>query len=429
MVEACKQSDHRSSGPRPRRRTPRTWLVAALLVGTVWLLAIAPAMAQTPRAGAAAAGPRDYRSNNFYLHTDLSPDDAQELLKRLEHMLGLIAGYWGRRPSGVIEMYVVDKLSNWPPGTLPAEGVAKVREGAGVTVSQRAVVGNQFISKAVVYSVADRGTPQHEAVHAYCSQTFGSTGPTWYSEGMAEMGQYWREEEKGVLIHPGVLEYLQNSEPKSLVSIVDLTQVTGDSWQNYAWRWGLCHLLANNPNYAPRFRPLGLAMLTGQPATFEQVYGPMAAEISFEYLFFMEHICQGYRADLAAWDWKKKFTPSNTSTRLFTANVQANRGWQPTGLTVESGKTYDYVVTGGESKLEAKGEEITADGLADGKGRLMGIVMKDFKLGKPFPLGVRGALNSSEEGNLYLRVQDDWSSLGDNSGRLTVKLRLQPEPK
>ena len=54
---------------------------------------------------------------------------------------------------------------------------------------------------------------------------------------------------------------------------------TGDSWQNYAWRWALCHLLETNPNYTKKFRPLGLGMLMKQPVSFEQTYGDVADQI------------------------------------------------------------------------------------------------------------------------------------------------------
>ena len=67
-----------------------------------------------------------------------------------------------------------------------------------------------------MYAVADRGTPQHEAVHAYCGQNFGRTGPVWYSEGMAEMGQYWRVGESRVHCHPQAVKFLRRSKPKTL---------------------------------------------------------------------------------------------------------------------------------------------------------------------------------------------------------------------
>ena len=39
-------------------------------------------------------GVREYSSKNFLLHTDLSPDEARELLTRLENMLVLVSGYF-----------------------------------------------------------------------------------------------------------------------------------------------------------------------------------------------------------------------------------------------------------------------------------------------------------------------------------------------
>ncbi len=206
-------------------------------------------------------------------------------------MLTLISKYWGRPPAGVIECNVVRDLSRWPAGRLDPEGVAKIQEEAGVTLTQTLTLGGQKVAaKAVVYAVAKSGVAQHEAVHAYCGQSFGTCGPLWYAEGMAEMGQYWRPGEASVRIHPIVLEYLQNTRPQSLNDIVNThsaRNLTGDSWQNYAWRWALCHLLANNTNYRDRFRPLGLGFLTEQKVSFEETYGPMAKEISFEYLFFV----------------------------------------------------------------------------------------------------------------------------------------------
>ena len=264
-----------------------------------------------------ATGPRDYRSANFLLHTDLPKDEADELLKRLETMIGLISKYWGRPNRQPLECFVVRDLGAWPPGVFPPEGLAKIEEGAGVTLTQTRVIRgtDEIVSaKAVVYAVANRGIPQHEAVHAYCGQNFGHTGPIWYSEGMAEMGQYWRAGESRVNCHPEAVRYIRNTEPKSLNAIVNAREITGDSWENYCWRWALCHLLANNPNYYDRFRPLGLGLLVNKPdATFESVYGSMSKEISFEYLFFLQHFDLGYEVTLTAWDWKTKFRRATNS--------------------------------------------------------------------------------------------------------------------
>ena len=372
-----------------------------------------------------AQGPRDYRSKNFLVHCDLSEDEAKQLLSELETMLSLISRYWGKPNRQMIEMYVAKNVNNWPKSVLQQmdpSGINSMAGGGGVTVGITATAGAQRYTKSTVYCTAERGVPKHEAVHAYCQQTFGTTGPLWYSEGMAEMGQYWRTDDSSVNCEDYVLDYLRKVQPKSLNDIVNpAVEITGDSWQNYAWRWALCHLLANNSNYQARFRPLGLAYLTNQNITFEQVYGPMADEIIFEYLFFLNHMERGYRVDLCSWDWTARFSRLLTG-RATKTKVKAAAGWQPSRMLLEAGQKYDFSVSG-QWKLGKDSESLTADGKADGSGRLVGVIFKDFKLSEPFELGDYGTFEAPESGQLWLRCRDDWGSLADNDGEMEVTLR------
>lgn len=377
---------------------------------------------------AAPAAIADYRSPHFLVHTDLSALEAKELLIRLERMLKLVSGYWGKPPVGVIECFVVKDLKNWPEGSLEPAGLASIASGGGLTITDGYVLGQKVMMRARVFSGADHGTPQHEAVHAYCGQTFGSTGPVWYSEGMAEMGNYWIEGEKSVKIHEGVLEYLQKSKPQTLAEIVNAnSKQTGDSWQNYAWRWALCHLLANNPNYSDRFRPLGLALLAKQPgASFEQTYGSMAREIQFEYSFFLKHLSMGYRVDLCAWDWKKKFVPLKGAATV-SSKINSAQGWQASSATVAADTEYEYSATGAWA-LSKAGKAVNADGEGKGEGRLMGVILEDFTLSEPFELGAYGTFTPPSSGKLYLRCQDAWNELADNKGMITVRLKPKGGP-
>lgn len=371
----------------------------------------------------APAKPRDVRSAHFMLHTDVSDRQAKILLDTLETMIVLVSNYFGRLPVGIIECYVVRDLQQWPPGVIPPEAVAKIAEPAGVTLSVR--LGN--IAKSVVYSCDKVGVVQHEVIHAYCQQTFGDTGPTWYAEGLAEMGQYWRKDLLAVEIDPVVINYLKNSPPKKMLDIVAAGQITGDSWQAYAWRWALCHLLASNPNYAGRFKALGIALMTRQPGvSFESVYGPVAREISFEYDFFVQHLDNGYRSDLCAWQWGRKFQYLPNQGYV-TAKVAARYGWQATGVKLAAGQSFDYAAKD-TWRLQAGGNELTADGDANGQGRLVGILMKDFALSEPFELGSRGTATASQEGDLYLRCRTPWHQLADNDGALRVYLRKSAAP-
>ena len=385
-----------------------------------------------PRGKATAAevvpGVRDYSSKNFLLHTDLAPNDAKELLTRLETMLILVSRYFGKPNSQVIEMNVVEDQTHWPAGSIHPDAIASIEGKAGITLSvtlgQRNGLGQTRITaaKSIVWAVADRGTPQHEAVHAYCHQAFGRTGPTWYAEGMAEIGQYWREKDESVRIHDGVLQYLKSEEPKGLTEITAPGQRTGDSWQNYAWRWALCHLLAGNLNYRDRFKPLGLALLNDQRTSFEDVYGSMAKEITFEYDFFLKHLDQGYRVDLCSWDWKTKFARVKGSGSA-QAKIEAARGWQASRVLVKTGDNLAFTTTG-EWSLSKDASKVSAEGESDSKGKLVGILFHDYRLSEPFELGASGDWESPSDGNLFLRCRDDWSSIGDNSGTVTVKFKM-----
>lgn len=405
---------------RPLSRIP------ALLAGIVLACSAATATAQTtarPQDGVAAPGGaarNDYRSQNFYIHTDLTAPEAKELLQRLETMLVLIVQYWGRPPNGIIECYVIKDLKNWPLGTLPDEdGRLMVQGGGGVTISQ--ILGDT--GKSIVYAGADHGTPQHEAVHAYCHQNFGTSGPTWYSEGMAELGQYFRKGDKSVLVHDVVIDYIRKSEPKSLNSIVNGNERTGDSWQNYAWRWALCHLLETNPNYTKQFRPLGLGILTRKPVSFEQTYGAVADQVSFEYLFFLQHVCNGYRCDLAYWDWSRKFTamPAGTTRQ---ARIAANRGYQPIGVLVKPDLEYTITASGVWKPDPTQTKGVTADGDDKGVGKLVGVLFKDFQLSDEFELGADAKFKPPSEGQLHVRCREDWGKIGDNTGTIDLKIVL-----
>lgn len=418
-----------------RPRTSARWIAAGCAIAFVAALGLSPVAGQTKKGAAASKskktaaveGISDYSSRHFLVHTDLSAEEAQELLKRLETMLGLISKYWGRPAAGVIEMYVVKDLNRWPAGAISGPGLASIEGQAGVTVGRTITQGNSFVSKATVYAIADRGTPQHEAVHAYCIHAFGRTGPIWYAEGMAEMGQYWQADDPSVNAHPIVIEYLRRSAPKSLNEIVNAEEFSGDSWQNYAWRWALCHLLANNPNYAPRFRPLGLGLLTDQNVSFEQTYGNMAKEISFEYRQFLKDFDKGYRADLCGWNWKAKFKTIRTGA-VISADIEARRGWQPTHVTLVKGEEYEFSASGAWT-LSKDGKSVDADGGEQAAGKLVGAVLTDrlgeYELGEQFELGAFGTFAAPSDGDLYLRCNERWPEIGDNKGKVAVKLKVK----
>ena len=359
--------------------------------------------------------PREIRSAHFVLQTDISDRSANILLAKLETMFGLVSGYFRQQPQRPIECYIVRDLANWP-NELDVAAAKQIRDGSGITVSQG--LGDQ--AKAVVYACDDHAIVQHEAMHAFCAQTFGGLGPVWYSEGMAELGQYWQPTIKGVSIDPIVVSYLRNSPQQKLTDIVSAGQITGDSWQAYAWRWALCHLLAKNSNYAGRFKTLGINLMTGREDSLESTFKNQLKQMSFEYDLFLKNLGNGYRVDLCSWDWKTIPKKLKATDRL-DCEVKARAGWQATGLLSEPGQSYDFACRG-QWKIDAQAQT-TADGDGAGQGALVGVWLSDFQLSEPFRLGTRGKLVAPKEAQLFVRCRDAWTNLGDNEGRVKLFLR------
>jgi hypothetical protein len=373
--------------------------------------------------------PRLVRSAHFAFLTDVSDREAKIILDKLERMAGLLEKYFGRGPAGVIEGFVVRDLAAFPSGTLAEpEGVAKIRERAGICFNAR--LGNQ--RKATLYSCANHGVVQHECTHGFCHMTFGSTGPTWLAEGVAELGNYWKEGEQAVDIEPAVMGYLKQAQPKrGLLEIAVPGRVPAGTWQDYAWRWALCHMLANNPNYADRFKPLAIALMEERPGvSFESVYGPVAKEISFEYDQFLKTVGNGFRADLVAWPWKARFKPLAAAASQ-KADVKAAGGWQASGVAVEKGGGYT-VETEGTWRTAAAAAACSAAGDDTGRGRLEAAVLTEstdgFALSDALPLGAQGTFTAPADGRLVLRCADDWTQLTDNDGTVEVTIRRTAPP-
>ena len=367
--------------------------------------------------------PRLIRSAHFAFMTDVSDREGQVILHKLETMVVLLSKYFGRAPSSVINGFIVRNLDVWPQGILKEpEGVAKIRAHAGICFNSS--LGNQ--RHAELYSCDDHGVIQHECTHGYCHVAFGSTGPTWLSEGVAELGQYWKFGEQKVSVNPSVISYLtKTSRKKSLLEIAIPGRVPAGDWQDYAWRWALCSLLANNPNYSPRFKPLAIALMEQREGVnFQSVYGQFGNRLAFEYQLFLKYLGNGFRPDLCAWQWTAKFKRLSGEA-LVNKKIQAAYGWQGSGLQVEAGVSYD-VITQGEWSTTRGASSVGGDGADDGKGRLIGVIFKEFQLSDEIVLGKEFSFVAPSEGTLFLRCQDKWTQLSDNSGELQVYFRRTP---
>jgi hypothetical protein len=431
--------------------------VSSPLVLAAWCLAVATGSQQLSAAPQAdAAGPRQFlRSANLTLYTDLPAADANALLERLESMLGTVSNYWRRPLRGTIQCYVAQNLDAWHDRELP-HPMARILIGrvGGAAISQWVGEGGQEHCKIVVLASARPGVAEHEVVHAYCGQTFGTTGPLWYREGMAQMLACGQDRSHGMDFPPEILECLTAEKKQSLAEVVcsgqNVKQLCdsfedkatahdglvglvpdsqwsdadvrslGDIKETYAWSWLVCHLLEYNPNYRARFQALGQDYLANQEDTFAKRFDPVARELAFEYQFTIAHMAPGYRVDLCAWDWGKHVR-CLSGGRPVRARVEAARGYQASGLLVTAGQSYTYKASGSWT-ADVQAGPTSADGGAQDGGRLEAVVMRDYQLSEPILLGQDGTFAAPCDGQLYLRCRDDWSRLGDNEGSIVVAI-------
>lgn len=441
----------------------RVWVVAIVFLASVFPSGWGPCQTVVADDAESSVGTSvrrpllDYRSNHLNVRTDLAEDEAAALYARLERTLKFAARYWGREPRGQIECYVVENLDNWSDADLPHRLARVIVFGVGgATVPQMVGEGNQRRNEPVVYAASRRGIAEHELIHAYCVQTFGSGGPEWYKEGMAEMANGASTRTSGIQCSAEQCASLRRAKLTTVTEVLgvgktrlrlsaalnlmladpahDGRHVSLAAWtpmdttnvavarDEYLRSWAFCYLLLHNPNYAKRFRAVGELMVNQQHEAFDRFFEPVRGELAFEYRFLLEHLAIGYRVDLCRWDWHQRFQRLQAG-KVHRTRVAAARGFQASGVEVVAGQRY-MCHASGEWQVAPLGKAVDADGGADNSGRLVGVVMNDFKLGTPFLLGKGSEFRASKGGHLYLRCNDAWSELGDNQGQLTVRLSL-----
>ena len=419
------------------------------------LLVAATAGAEDPRVEAAAPAVvlREYKSPNLHVHTDLAEEDAQRLFARLEMTLKFAARYWGRAPRGQIDCYVVDQLDNWTDEQLPHR-LARVIVGGvgGASVPEMIGRGQNARTVPTIFASSVPGIAEHEVVHAYCTQTFGSAGPAWYKEGMAEMVVRSCTRRSGLVCTPQQIAELRKGQRATVRDVLSSGQ-TGNriftslqkmwldpkyqprhiplsAWtqrdrdnvalarREYLRTWAFCYMMLHNPNYSKRFRTLGKNFVTGQRASFDDLFGAAGEELVFEYAFFLKHVDTGYRVDLCRWDWHQRFQTMDRGESC-KIGVLAARGFQASRITVVKGRHYAYETKGTWGTCAQT--RVNADGGVDGSGQLIGAIMNDYKIGEPFGLGCRGEWVAPADGLLYLRCRDAWHELSDNHGQVFIR--------
>jgi hypothetical protein len=201
----------------------------------------------------------------------------------------------------------------------------------------------------------------------------------------------------------------------------------------YAWSWAVCHFLDQHPRYSARFRELGKHQ---QPRAFatalERFLIEEGRDLATEWMLFITNLQYGYDVPRAAITFQPGTPWENAESRQ--VEVAADRGWQSTAILLEANRDYEITATGQFTLAQQPRPWISeANGISFRYfggiplGKLLAWVRPqdgpDETMLRVVAIGSRAELMSPVAGTLYLRLNDSWSELADNTGSVNVSVR------
>lgn len=299
----------------------------------------------------------------------------------------------------------------------------------------------------------------HEGTHGFMNTVLGSCGAPWFMEGLAELlGTHrWRDGKLSLGIMPrgkvevpdlGRLPYVQDEvradRRQAVGDIVD-DAVTGYVTNGaYAWSWAFATFLDGHPKYRDRFRRLQLQVRNLKfNDEFRKFYQSDLAQLAREWQVFANELEYGVEVPRVAINFVPgKPLPAGGAS----VSIAADRGWQPSAVKLEAGKTYRlqasdrYTVA---QSTDAAGTvkpwpcEPGGVTLRYYRGRPLGMLLAAVEpdvlpvgtpssMLTPLAVGLGTTITPEKSGTLYFRINDSNGELADNAGSLTVEIKPSP---
>jgi hypothetical protein len=294
----------------------------------------------------------------------------------------------------------------------------------------------------------------HEGVHSFMDRFLGGAGPPWYREGMAELlsTHQWGDGELATnwippraedAPHWGRIKVLkeayQDGKALSLDQVLAFPVSAHRDVEAYAWSWAACVFLDRHPSYQERFRSVRRFAADTSPAfnarLTEQFRGE-EREINEQWQLFIGNAEYGYDIARSAIQYQPGKPLDDTGA---TVAIQADRGWQSTGVLLEAGKTYRLAAQGRYSLgSEPKPWWCEPGGVTIRyyQGRPLGLLVGALRddaaapavtpLLNPAPIGLSRVIRPKASGTLYVQINEPPDAWADNAGELTLSIRHQP---
>ncbi len=404
-------------------------------------------------------GIQRYDSERLILFTDIDPAQARELVKIVDQVYPAWELQFGQLPEArdKSQFQITGYLMKAPDKFLKA-GLLR-RNPASIVHGQND--GYEFWMHDQEWDYYREHLLLHEATHCVtqCPEDADQEiRPLWFIEGMAEYFGTHQLIESG---KPGETQLRFGVMPASAETAhgfgrVEMIRIECEAGRAlsadqvlllgpkefsesrstpYAWSWALCTFLATHPTTAVDYRGVCQQWDTNQfKRAFHQFWTKHRMVIESDWELFRESLCYGFDLPRGA-TIRGETTPLDVGTHLGT-KILADRGWQSTGLSVRAGQTIQFGATGRVTlrkttqpwESEPAGISIRYSE-ARPIGRLLAAVQRttpaqtgSVRHWEFFEVAAGASVKSSHDGTLYLRVNDRWNELADNTGEYRVTI-------
>ncbi len=298
----------------------------------------------------------------------------------------------------------------------------------------------------------------HEGTHSFMHTRLPGTSPVWYTEGIAELLGTHRWDAQGevkLAYFPAdnsevpdwgriklIREACQRNQGLYFDQALQLENAVpsglGGFYTNqaYAWAWAMSAFMDGHPRYQQRFREK-VPKLMVEPNFAIDLKTLFAADwddLEEEWQLFAANLDYGYDLQRNAVKFQVG-EPVGEEPR--TVTIDADRGWQSSGIEMLIGSTYEIKAAGryelGQDPVpwvcEPGGVTIRYyNGMP--LGMLVGAVHVDTRgmqttspLLRPGKVGLGTTVTPEITGTLYLKVNDAPADLANNRGTLEVTVR------
>ena len=295
----------------------------------------------------------------------------------------------------------------------------------------------------------------HEATHWIMYRWQGGAGSPWLMEGMADyLGTHeLRDGRIRLGFFPPradqvpywgrlrlISDTLNKSSAPKLSEIVAFRDMQEHRMERYSWSWAACTFFATQTELRQDFQHLYRGQLDysfESSARWLRVLENDWKKLSIQWRCFVDDLDYGVDVTRSALEWGSLENRILNKGEESNFTLRADRGWQSTGILVESGESIE---------LSAEGRVVVRE-FADGKrwsSEPQGITV-EYHRGKPLGcligvlasveeeqhsarwktirIGNQAVLTASQKSILLLKLNEPSRDLVDNQGTLNVSVR------